>query len=274
MEPRSPALQADFLPSEPQGSPSVDHKPLQRLVSTPSLLAEAMGALGFTLHSQTLLGGIPAQVLQKGKPRLRAPEKPVGPDSLWEGVWGLRALTAQGGLRGASAAATPVGEGAGSLPDSVCFEYSGQGHGCATGQVRGLAGSQQTAVSCSTPQLLVVRRGPLGSLGKVGPAGCRLRPARKDWCWGHPRPVHVTLPARPLTSWAALPARHGARTGHMVLECLPKATTGVQFPGGAQPRSTRNKVSEESAPQVWRLTAQAQRGSAGLCPCPRPLHPV
>ena len=47
------------------GSPSVDHKPLQRLVSTASLFAEATGALGFTLHSQTLLGGIPAQVLQR-----------------------------------------------------------------------------------------------------------------------------------------------------------------------------------------------------------------
>ena len=104
------------LPSEPPGSPSVDPKPLRRPGSTPRLLAEVAGALGFTLHSQTLLGGVPAQVLRKGKPRLRAPEKPVGPDSLWEVVWGLQALTVLGGLRGISAPTTPVGEGAGSPP--------------------------------------------------------------------------------------------------------------------------------------------------------------
>lgn len=200
---------------------------------------------------------------------------------MWEVVWGLQALTGQGGLRDISAPAAPVGEEAGSLPDSVCFGDSGQRHSCATGQVRGLAGPQQTAIGCSTPQLLVVRRAPLGSLGKVGPAGCRLGPSRKDWCWGHPRPVHVPLPVRPLTSWAALPARHGAKAGHIVTWCWsvfrrPRQASSFLEVLSEQPHSTRNKASEESAPQVWWLAAQAQRGSAGVCPCPcpRPPHPV
>lgn len=157
-------------------------------------------------------------------------------------------------------------------PDSACFEDSDQRHVCDTRQVRGLAAPQQTAVSHSTHQFLVVRRAPLGSLG---PAGCRLGPARKGWRWGLPRPVHVPLPVRLLTSWAALPPRHGAETATRPWSVFrrPRQASGFLEVLSDQPCSTRNKRSEESAPRVWWLAAQAQRGSAGLCPaliCPTP----
>lgn len=135
-----------------------------------------------------------------------------------------------------------------------------------------MAAPQQTAISCSTPQFLVVRRAPLGGLG---PAGCRLGPARKGWCWGLPRLVHVPLPVRPLTSWGALPPRLGAKTATRPWSVFrrPRQASGFLEVLSDQPCSTRNKGSEESAPQVWWLAAQAQRGSAGLCPaliCPTP----
>ena len=130
-----------------------------------------------------------------------------------------------------------------------------------------MAAPQQTAISCSTPQFLVVRWAPLGSLG---PAGCRLGLARKGWCWGLPEigPCSPPGQAAHLLGCPAIQTR--GRDRYTSLERLPKATTGVRFPGGAlRPAVFYEKQREQGvSPTGLVARSPSTEGLSGPLPCP------